>query len=249
MSTLRNAVHRRNHKERAQPVERAKWGLLEKRKDYRLRAADFKAKKAKKTILSRLAAARNPDEFHFGMTSSRTRDGGIRVAARPDSVAIPQDQAALLKTQDAGYLRLQSGTERAGIAALEEKLAFVGAAEGKHVVFVDGEEEAKAFRPEEFFDTHPDLVERRFNRPKMEQLEEGGFGEKEEGGEGTGRREEKRENAKIARRRVQAYKELEARMKREEDIRKLEREQELQRARMGKGGSAVKGKFNTVRKR
>jgi hypothetical protein len=32
MSSMRNAVQRRNHKERAQPEERQKWGLLEKRK-------------------------------------------------------------------------------------------------------------------------------------------------------------------------------------------------------------------------
>ena len=32
MSSMRNAVQRRNHKERAQPVEREKWGVLEKHK-------------------------------------------------------------------------------------------------------------------------------------------------------------------------------------------------------------------------
>jgi hypothetical protein len=32
MSSMRNAVQRRNHKERAQPLERQKWGLLEKKK-------------------------------------------------------------------------------------------------------------------------------------------------------------------------------------------------------------------------
>lgn len=32
MSTLRNAVQRRNHKERAQPKDREKWGILEKHK-------------------------------------------------------------------------------------------------------------------------------------------------------------------------------------------------------------------------
>lgn len=32
MSSMRNAVQRRNHKERAQPLERQKWGLLEKHK-------------------------------------------------------------------------------------------------------------------------------------------------------------------------------------------------------------------------
>ena len=32
MSSMRNAVQRRNHKERAQPREREKWGVLEKHK-------------------------------------------------------------------------------------------------------------------------------------------------------------------------------------------------------------------------
>ena len=32
MSSMRNAVQRRNYKERAQPVEREKWGVLEKHK-------------------------------------------------------------------------------------------------------------------------------------------------------------------------------------------------------------------------
>jgi hypothetical protein len=32
MSSMRNAVQRRNHKERAQPLERQKWGVLEKHK-------------------------------------------------------------------------------------------------------------------------------------------------------------------------------------------------------------------------
>ena len=30
MSSMRNAVQRRSHKERAQPREREKWGVLEK---------------------------------------------------------------------------------------------------------------------------------------------------------------------------------------------------------------------------
>jgi hypothetical protein len=32
MSSLRNAVQRRQHRERAQPANREKWGLLEKHK-------------------------------------------------------------------------------------------------------------------------------------------------------------------------------------------------------------------------
>ena len=65
MSSLRNAVQRRNHRERAQPEERAKWGLLEKRKDYKLRAADHKLKRRKINTLKQKASERNEDEFYF----------------------------------------------------------------------------------------------------------------------------------------------------------------------------------------
>ena len=39
-----------------------------------------------------------------------------------------------------------------------------------HTVFVDGEEEARQFRPEEFFDTPAELLGRAFNRPRTAQL-------------------------------------------------------------------------------
>lgn len=62
---MRNAVQRRNHKERAQPIEREKWGLLEKAKDYKLRAANHREKKARLKLLKQKALEKNPDEFSF----------------------------------------------------------------------------------------------------------------------------------------------------------------------------------------
>jgi len=252
-SSLRNAVQRRNHKERAQPAERAKYGLLEKRKDYQLRSRDFNAKKAKKAALARLAKERNPDEFYHAMTRARTRDGGVRVAERDTAKVLTPGEVMLLKTQDAGYLRVQSDRERKAIEDLEARLTFE--AKGKHTVFVDEVEQAKSFKPEEFFGTHENLVHRRFNRPRIEQLAAGGFGEDaavmgEEDPEAEARRRaEKRERSKLAKGRERAYKELEARMKREKDLKKLERELEMQRAKMVKGGNATKNKHNKVRKR
>ncbi|KAK0968375.1 hypothetical protein LTS01_016751 [Friedmanniomyces endolithicus] len=78
MSSMRNAVQRRNHKERAQPTERKRWGLLEKHKDYSLRAADHNAKKRKIKTLQQTASERNEDEFYFAMVSSTTDEGYLR---------------------------------------------------------------------------------------------------------------------------------------------------------------------------
>lgn len=107
MSSMRNAVQRRNHKERAQPLERKKWGLLEKHKDYSLRAKDHNVKKARLKALRQKAAERNPDEFAFGMMSSSTK-GGVKIHERGEqngtAGSMSVDVVRLLKTQDAGYL-------------------------------------------------------------------------------------------------------------------------------------------------
>ncbi|KAF2150776.1 U3 small nucleolar RNA-associated protein 11 [Myriangium duriaei CBS 260.36] len=108
MSSMRNAVQRRNHKERAQPLERQKWGLLEKHKDYSLRAKDHNEKKRRLRTLRQKAAERNPDEFAFGMMSSTTKKG-VKVTQRGvengTSGSLSVDIVKLLKTQDAGYLQ------------------------------------------------------------------------------------------------------------------------------------------------
>ena len=57
---------------------RRKYGLLEKKKDYLLRANDYHKKEAALQHLRRKAEERNPDEFYFAMQSSRSV-GGIHV--------------------------------------------------------------------------------------------------------------------------------------------------------------------------
>ncbi len=64
---------RKAHKERAQPSYRAHMGLLEKHKDYKLRAKDYARKSERIKSLKRQAEERNPDEFNFRMTKSKTR--------------------------------------------------------------------------------------------------------------------------------------------------------------------------------
>ena len=72
-SSLRNSLHRRNHKERSQLSHRAKFGFLEKHKDYVLRAKDYHSKQERIQRLKQKAADRNKDEFYFSMTKQRTK--------------------------------------------------------------------------------------------------------------------------------------------------------------------------------
>ncbi|KAK9449313.1 small-subunit processome [Limtongia smithiae] len=123
MSSLKFSVQKKQHRERAQPKNRSKWGLLEKHKDYVLRARDYHSKEGRLRALRSKARERNPDEFYHGMKSSLA--GRPRVAAESENAAtMSQDHLRLLKTQDAGYVVTALAHERAQVAALRNKLAF-----------------------------------------------------------------------------------------------------------------------------
>lgn len=71
--SLRNSIHRRNHKERSQLSNRTKLGLLEKHKDYVRRAKDYHSKQDRIKRLQEKAAERNKDEFYFSMNKVKTQ--------------------------------------------------------------------------------------------------------------------------------------------------------------------------------
>jgi len=103
MSSLRNSLHRRNHKERGQLAHRSKLGILEKHKDYVLRARDFHSKQDRIKRLREKAASRNKDEFYFGMANQRTKEG-VHIQDRGNQ-SLPVDIVKVLKTQDGNYIR------------------------------------------------------------------------------------------------------------------------------------------------
>jgi len=72
-TTYKNLVQRREHRERAQPAARARFGLLEKHKDYVQRAKNFHDKEKRILALKRRAAFRNPDEFYMKMNKAQTK--------------------------------------------------------------------------------------------------------------------------------------------------------------------------------
>ncbi|MQL87375.1 hypothetical protein Taro_019919 [Colocasia esculenta] len=130
MSSLRNAVSRKAHKERAQPHDRRKYGLLEKHKDY--------------VKLKEKAAFRNPDEFYFKMINTKVTDGVHRT--RPEILAnrYSQEELMLMKTQDAGYILQKVQSERKKVEKLSSVLHSLDTdLKNKHIYFAEDREEAK----------------------------------------------------------------------------------------------------------
>ncbi|XP_058107219.1 probable U3 small nucleolar RNA-associated protein 11 [Magnolia sinica] len=142
MSSLRNAVNRKAHKERSQPQSRKKFGLLEKHKDYVLRAQAFHKKEDALRRLKEKAAFRNPDEFYFKMIKTRTVDG----IHRPESEAnkYTQEELMLMKTQDIGYVLQKVQSEKKKIERLSSMLhSLDNQLPNKHVYYAEDREEAK----------------------------------------------------------------------------------------------------------
>ena len=159
MSSLRNSVPRRPHRERSQPSSRQKWGLLEKHKDYSLRAADFNAKRAKLKVLSSKTRDKHPDEFAFGMVNAQQGKLGARKDAdvKEGGNRLSHDAVRLLKTQDAGYLRNAAQRTRKEMAKVEEEIGVSGSLRrgtknqngngiGNKVIFTDEPDEPSVKR-------------------------------------------------------------------------------------------------------
>ena len=161
------------HRERSQPAARAHLGILEKKKDYKLRAKDQNYKKEALQLLHRKALNRNPDEFHHHMVNSRIKDGEHR-EKNPEEIQ-PKEHLELMETQDIKYVRMKRTMESKKIKNLQQQLHMIDAAnlvKNKHTFFVDDEVAAKDFNIVNHLDIHPDLLNRKTNRTKIKDLEE-----------------------------------------------------------------------------
>eukprot|EP00741_Cyanophora_paradoxa_P015658 tig00020903_g15115.t1 len=227
MSSLRNAVKRRVPKERSQPAARQKFGLLEKHKDYVLRAKNFHSKQERLQKLREKAAFRNEDEFYFRMERSEVKDGVHRSNKRQKRT---HEALKAQKTQDLSYVTLKTTMEAQKIRKLEAGLHMLGedGPKNTHTIFFDSEDEARSFDPTKHFQTAPELSDRAHNRPRLETLQtqpvlvgKGVHGEK--GLE------------KLAKQREAQYRELAERLDREQKLKKVMVAMSSQKALMGKG--------------
>ena len=105
MSLNNAAKSQKTHRERHQPFSRAHFGLLEKKKDYRLRAKDYNEKKEVLKSLRKKALNKNPDEFYFHMVNSKLTEGGHRdLVSKKSEAKNSEEQVKLLQTQDYKYI-------------------------------------------------------------------------------------------------------------------------------------------------
>lgn len=178
MSSWKKALKsgQRDHLERHQPEARKHLGLLEKKKDYKLRSRAFHLKQNKLKKLRKKALNKNPDEFCFHMINSEMKDGLHYEKEKPEEHT--EAQLKLMQTQDANYVNFKLSTELKKIEKLKNSLAIL-VGEGPqnvHTFYVDSKLEAKKFDVANKLKTHPSLLDRPYNRPTLDALKKMNLG-------------------------------------------------------------------------
>lgn len=271
MSSMRNAVQRRNHKERSQPADRKKYGLLEKHKDYSLRAKDFNKKKAQLKSLKRKAEDKNEDEFYHGMISrsgpSTWASKGKRWTGTVDgdrgNKALPMDVVRLMKTQDMGYLRTMRNVAGKDVKALEERVVGMGGSLDPRVLEEkdddesdwEDEEDGPAKKPKKiiFADAVSDREDKILAEMEKEEAERQKQDEKNTGSDDDEENPQALRAEQRQRMLLKLHRRLQTARKKLKTLSTAENELELQRARMAKtstiGGVTKSGKKFKVRER
>ncbi|XP_071782747.1 putative U3 small nucleolar RNA-associated protein 11 [Centroberyx gerrardi] len=176
MSSFRKALKSRqkNHQERSQPGFRKNLGLLEKKKDYKLRADDYHKKQNTLAALRKKALDKNPDEFYFNMISSQLQDG-VHVAKKAKGEGeVTDEQKKVMRTQDIKYVEMKRVAETKKIERLKAELHLLDAdskQKNNHTFFVDSKKQVRSFDLASHLNTAPELVDRVYNRPTLHTLE------------------------------------------------------------------------------
>jgi U3 small nucleolar RNA-associated protein 11 len=225
-SSLRNATKRITHKERSQPSSRKKLGLLEKHKDYVIRAKDYHKKQDYLNVLKKKAADKNPDEFYFHMNNSQVSKG---IHKDKKDGSLDMSIVKLLKTQDMGYIVHRKSIDDKKIEKIKNNIHLIGDTKPKtHKIFVDDNEKVLNFDPVKHFNTSPELINHSHNRLRIDTIENHIASD-------SLKTLSKKENIKLLKKKEKTLKELEGRIKRTETLKKTMDKLQTQKNLMGQG--------------
>ncbi|KAL3632536.1 U3 small nucleolar RNA-associated protein 11 [Castilleja foliolosa] len=165
MSSLRNAVPRKAHKERAQPSSRKGYGLLEKHKDYVERARAYHQKEQAIQKLKEKAAFRNPDEFSFKIIRQKP---SMESTDWSEANKYTKEELMLMKTQDIGYIQQKLQAEKKKIEKLSGMLHCLdNHSLGKHVYYAENRRLITCSAMAKLEVSPGDSIPKRFTSPGM----------------------------------------------------------------------------------
>ncbi|XP_011497101.1 PREDICTED: probable U3 small nucleolar RNA-associated protein 11 [Ceratosolen solmsi marchali] len=164
-------LNQNTHKERHQPQFRNHLGFLEKKQDYIIRAKDYNKKYNALKLLKKRVLNKNPDEFYFHMINSKKENSITSVNEGDEKYS--DEQIKLIQTQDIKYVNYKCILDTRKIDNLHNNLHIIDAVnktKNKHIFFID-KNELRNFNVITKLNTHSTLLNRRINRPKLDNLE------------------------------------------------------------------------------